>query len=232
MIITIDGPAGSGKSSAARIVAKELGYALLNTGMLYRAAAYVVLTRHNFEVQGEFPTFSDEAFERLTNPDEDDLAALEHLEYHVEGPSVTEATIDITSRLYEPWIDKPSAVISQNEDVRDIIVAMQRAVAQNHDVVAEGRDCGSVVFPDAEFQFFLTASLDIRAQRIASDAERGRGVDFATLKQRLAERDERDMNRSISPLQVSSNARVIDNSNLSMAQTVDRIVNVVKYGQE
>lgn len=213
MIITIDGPTASGKSTVARLLADKLGFTYLNTGLLYRALAHVLLTQYDYTL------------EVLAHPLRSDVRdVLLHIIYSYEpcdGASVIYMSNDITPLLKTPLIDKGSSVISQDEYVREKILDLERASACGTNIIVEGRDCGSVAFPQAEYKFFLTAAVGIRAQRWQEDqARRGIPLSFDQAEAFIQERDARDSTREVSPLIIPKGAHVVDNSSMSPAETV------------
>lgn len=164
MIITIDGPAASGKSTAARLLAKHLGYYYLNSGMLYRALSYLLLE-------------NGYTLETIANHSESDIKQYldpQHLVYVSDDQTNAHIYFDnkeITQYLKNERIDQAASVVSTNKVVRDYLLSFQRQLASTHDVIVEGRDSGTVVFPQAEIKFFLTASLDVRAERWRKELE-------------------------------------------------------------
>lgn len=227
MIITIDGPCASGKSSVARVLAKKLGFHYLQTGLFYRAAAYVALARHPEVNRHDFKQVA-ELFTQLSH---DDLAAIEVIEYRCNEQEVEVwcGGLDITGFLHEVSIGQAASVISVQKIVRDRLLRAQRDVAGRHDIVADGRDCGSIVFPHAHHKFYLTARVDVRAVRLLHDPER-KAQDM-TLAQAIADieqRDERDMNRAVAPLVIPNGATIIDSSDLTFDQTVARFEHFLK----
>jgi cytidylate kinase len=219
MIITLDGPMASGKSSVARAVAHELGYYFLSTGLLYRGLAYLLVDRYGYDEQKLLaPDIVD--VERCFAPE--DFAycydALKGERYIFNG-------VDITESLKNKMIDHYASLVSIHPQVRSMLTVVQRTIAVHHNVVIEGRDSGSVVFPYAEYKFFLTASPTVRAQRWLQD-QRAQGV-FLPLGQALQEltkRDERDKNRAIAPLIIPEGALVIDSSDLIKQAVVAQII--------
>ena len=214
MVITIDGPAASGKSTVARELASHLGFYYLYTGMLYRAVGYILV--HIIGKKGE----------ELTNIDEKELEFINDMSYRYEGgkPHVFYNDVDITGELFNSKLDDASSLVSSHEQVREALIDIQRDVAHEHDLIAEGRDCGSVVFPDAEYKFFITASLDVRANRKVLDYSKP----FDVVKRELIERDKRDKSRAISPLVIPQDAIVIDNSDLTKDETLQKLLSYIK----
>lgn len=219
MIITIDGPAASGKSTVARAVAEKLSIYYLNTGLLYRALGYILVDTYGY------------TSEQLANPDEQLVKSIFDTERFVY--CYTEASkehicidhIDITGELKKPAVDRYASIVSANPMVRLFVLGYQRSFAQNASLVADGRDAGSRVFPNAEFKFFLTAPLDVRAARWQKDQER-RGFDVSLNDsiEEVALRDERDSSRAHAPLVITEDAQIINTSDCTIEQVIDRIL--------
>lgn len=223
MIITIDGPTASGKSTIARSLAQQLGFYYVATGMLYRALAYILTTTYHYTKQD------------LQHPDMNVVQSClqaDRLVYKydpVKGALITFEGVDITSQLKTPLIDEYSSIISAHEKVRERMVALQRILANHYDVIVEGRDCGSVVFPNADVKFFVTATLTVRAERWRFDqVAKGNKVSFEQAFQMVKERDFRDEQRAASPLIIPDGAVVVDNSYLSKEQTLAYMLEVIK----
>ncbi len=216
MIITIDGPTASGKSSVAKALAEKLGWYYLNTGMLYRSVTYLLITRYHY------------SSEDLTHVDPKDLAACtdhSRFSYHydaVQGVEILYDDSDITPFLKDATIDEAVCLISPQPYLREAMCEFQRQLAQQYDVVTDGRDTGSVVFPQAEYKFFLTASLDIRGLRWQKDQQRrGNIYSLEECKKRIAFRDAKDSERGHSPLLIPQGGIVIDNTALDFNQTIN-----------
>ena len=209
MIITIDGPVASGKSTVAKAIAKELGIYYLYTGLLYRVIGFVLLEK--LKTKEALIKFLDE----ITNKD---LIFLYDVAYdYSDGePHLFYKETDITSMLLDSKYDQIASIVGANKIIRDALLGVQRGIARYHDVVADGRDCGTVVFPDAQHKIFLTASLDVRAQRVALDRTRGETeVSLEKVKAELEQRDKRDMQRDVAPLIIPEGAVVVDSSHLT-----------------
>lgn len=213
MIIAIDGPAGSGKSTVARRVASELGFHYLDTGAMYRAVS--VLARR----KGVALT-DDDGLSRL--------AAANPVSFRVpEDESGTElvfiSEIDVTEAIRTPMADSDVSAIAKIPGVRSALVTRQREIGRARDSVVEGRDIGSVVFPDAQVKVYLTASPEERARRRHEErGEQGTADVRATLDS-IVERDRVDSTRSTAPLTVAEGSHVIDTSELSIEQVVGEI---------
>lgn len=238
MIITIDGPAGSGKTSAARMLAQKLGIKVLQTGLLYRAAAYVVLAQRGLipsvtAQENEISVSSDVCKEVRDSISYEDIKALQSISYGYEAgnmfPLVCIAGQRREGFLGLSWLSLPASIISQNPDVRAWALEVQHEVAQSYSVVAEGRDCGTVVFPNADYKFFLTASLEARVARIMRD--RTRNAEHMSQDEALksvAERDAHDEKRVVAPLIAASGAIQIDSSALSQEAVLHKMLRVIK----
>jgi cytidylate kinase len=199
VVIAIDGPAGAGKSSVARAVAQALGFTYLDSGAMYRCVALASLQR-----AGDPATLATEI--RI------DL-----------GDRVLLDGEDVTDAIRAPEVSERASQVAAERGVRRALVARQRALLSRGDWVAEGRDIGTVVAPDADLKVFLTADPAERARRRATQL----GVDSATVLAEQTMRDERDRNRAVSPLRPADGATELDTSGLTLAQVVDRIAALV-----
>ena len=218
MIVTIDGPTASGKSSVAQAVAKNVHFYYLNTGMLYRAVTYL-LVNHLGYTQQSLQQVQVEDLIVCTDPQ-----VLQYRYDSGEGVTITYHADSITQFLKDASIDMLVCVISPQPLVREHLSMVQRAIAAHNNVVIEGRDTGSVVFPAAEHKFYLTASLSVRAVRWQKDqAKQGNMYTFEEAQERVMFRDMRDQSRNHSPLIIAAGAQVVDNSELNFDQTVEII---------
>lgn len=218
MIIAIDGPAASGKSTVARAVARRLRYRYLDTGAMYRAvAAEAISCGASFEdvvaLQG--------------------LAEATHVSftYHGDDPvpsAVMVGSRDVTSEIRTPAVDAAVSLVARIPGVRSAMVPIQRSLALTDDTVVEGRDIGTVVFPDAAVKVYLTASPDERARRRFGDREAaGHEAEIAAVAADITERDRIDSTRAASPLATASDATTIDTTGLTVDEVVDRIAELV-----
>lgn len=215
MIIAIDGPAASGKSTVAKAVATRLGIHYLDTGAMYRAVAWLAL-------------------ERGIAPDDATLVpalAVEHpvtFAYTDGAPLPTAVYIaghDVTRGVRSPEVDANVSAVASIAAVRHALVAQQRQLAGERDTVVEGRDIGTVVFPQAEVKVFLTASADERARRRQIDLSgAGHAVDQTEVRDRLERRDHLDSTREASPLGQADDAELLDTTGLTVDEVVDAIV--------
>jgi CMP/dCMP kinase len=207
MIVTIDGPAGSGKSTAARGLAARLGFEFLDTGAMYRAVA-LALTRA--DVPFSDPGKVNEVLGRTRLEVRDGLVIL-------DGEDVTEA-------IRHPSISDASSRVAVEPHVRGTLVQWQRQVARGRDMVCEGRDQGSVVFADSRCKFYLTASLETRAaRRLAELAARGMHSTLERVIDDLEIRDHRDKTRAVGPLMMPDDAIVVQTDGLTVDQVIDRL---------
>ena len=216
MIITIDGPAGSGKSTVSRLLAERLHYQYLDTGAMYRAVA--------LQAKRE-----DTALERIEKIRE--LCHNLDLCFKAKGNEkrVFIGDEDVSSAIRAPEIDLLSSSISTIKEVREAMTALQRKIARNENLIAEGRDMGTVVFPDAHFKFFITASSDVRAERRYRERiKRGEKVLRHQVRRDLAKRDEQDRTRSIAPSIPAKDAIIIDTSSTTPEQVVEIILEKIK----
>ena len=216
MIVTIDGPAGAGKSTVARALAQRLGFDFLDTGAMYRAVTLAGIRRG---VDWERP----EQLAQLVG----------QLEIKLLGQRVLLDGDDVTEAIRSPEVTAASRFAADNRTVREHLVELQRRVAVRGDLVAEGRDQGSVVFPRAECKIFLTASPSERAQRRRGDLEaQGTPKPLAELVEEITARDQRDMVRAIGPLVAAGDAVTVSTDGMSQDDVVDHIESLVRRCRE
>lgn len=209
-IITLDGPTSSGKNSVGFLLAKKLGYQYIDTGMIYRAGAFKILKRG-------IPLDDKEKIL--------DIYRSLNVEFTMNGGwKMFLNGEDVTNILHDPKISEITSKVSAIPEVRDIMKALQRKMAKGG-VVMGGRDIGSEIFPDSSFKFFLTASVDVRANRRFKQLQsKDPKVKYDDVLEDMMERDRRDSERKASPMRVPKDAYVIDNSNLTVEQTVVEIL--------
>jgi cytidylate kinase len=214
-VITIDGPAGSGKSTVARAVARRLGFKLVDTGALYRALAWAV----------------DRA--GVSQSDESALAALlARMQVELAGDRVLVNGQDVTGEIRTPEISMLTSQLTALALVREKMTPIQRDIAAAGGVVLEGRDTGSVVCPDAEVKIYLDADLAERARRRRDElASRGAAADYENVKTEMAERDRQDMERDLAPLRKPADAISVDSTGLSPEAVVQRILSAVEQAR-
>jgi cytidylate kinase len=220
-VVAIDGPAGAGKSTVTLRVANELGYLLVDTGALYRAVA---LAAQRAGVSWDAEDALGELARQLVKE-----RAVELGNQRSSGFAVKLRGEDVSSAIRKPDVSQGASKVSAVPGVRAALLDMQRQAGANGGAVLEGRDIGTVVFPEAEAKFFLTASVEVRAKRRYDElVARGAKPDLAEVQREVAERDLRDSTRPIAPLKQAADARVIDSSSLSIEQVVARIVSHVR----
>lgn len=214
--IAIDGPAGAGKSTIAKLVAKELGFIYVDTGAMYRGLAVHFLKKGI--VPGEV--------EKIEAACED---AKVELGYENGVQQVYLNGENITSQLREEAVGNMASVSSAVPAVRAKLLDLQRDLAKEKDVVMDGRDIGTNVLPNADVKVYLTASVECRAMRRFKELEeKGQACDFEQIRQDIQERDERDMTREIAPLKQAEDATLIDSSEMGIDDVVKAIIALTK----
>ena len=214
-VVTIDGPAAAGKSTAARELARRLGFTLIDTGALYRALAWAV---------------------KEAGVAADDAPAvgkvLEKTMVDFEGGRVIVNGRDITAQIRTPELGMLTSRLTRLQVVRDKLTPLQRRLARAGGVVLEGRDTGSVVCPEAEVKFYLDADLDERARRRREElAATGLPADYETVKAEVMQRDRQDMERDLAPLVRPEGALVLDSTALSPEAVVERMLDAVEQAR-
>ncbi len=210
--IAIDGPAGAGKSTAARLAAKELGWIYVDTGAMYRALALYLIE------SGIDAADLDGIKKALPNADIT-------IVFEDGAQKVLLNGRDVTGSLRTEEVGNMASVTSANPDVRAKLLSLQRSLAKEQSVVMDGRDIGTVVLPDAGLKIFLTASVKVRAMRRYLELkEKGEEPDLAAIERDIEERDERDSNREHAPLKRADDAILLDSSNLTREETVEEIL--------
>jgi CMP/dCMP kinase len=204
MVVAIDGPAGAGKSTVARESARALGFTYLDSGAMYRTVG-LITARHG-----------GPAAERA-----------EELDIRLGGDRVVANGEDVTEAIRTPEVSEAASEVATDPSVREALVKKQRELLADGDWVAEGRDIGSVVAPDAEVKVFLTASPEERARRRAAEL----GTDVDTVMRDQALRDAQDTDREYSPLKRAPGAALLDTSGLSVAEVVERVVELVEQAR-
>jgi CMP/dCMP kinase len=220
LIVAIDGPAGSGKSTSAKLVAQKLGYLYIDTGAMYRTVTFLAIKNNVLK--------NNNAITEIAKKSEINLKFINGVTHvAVDGT-------DVTEQIRLPEINQNVSDISTIEEVRKILVDKQRKLAQeNCGVVMEGRDIGTVVFPDANVKIFLIASIEARANRRAKEyEEKGVTISLDEVKSNLQQRDKIDSTREASPLTKAEDAIEVDTSNVTIQQQVDMIIEHVRQAAE
>ncbi|MEA1935472.1 MAG: (d)CMP kinase [Thermodesulfobacteriota bacterium] len=216
LVITVDGPAGAGKSTVSKILARKLSYIYLDTGALYRAFACKV------------------AEEGIPADDEKRLSGLcaginVSLKSVNSNISILVDDEDVTEKIRTQEIGMLASKVSAVPVVRKTLLSIQRETGKNGGIVAEGRDMGTVVFPDADFKFFLNASVSERSRRRFTElVEKGESANFEEVKRGLIMRDRQDSEREIAPLKPSKDSVVIDSTGMSITNVVEKMMKVIK----
>jgi cytidylate kinase len=216
LVITIDGPAASGKSTAARLLAEKIGASFLDTGAMYRAVTFVAM----------------EAGADL-NDENQLLAVLKERQFEFEDQNGIMRTyvdgIDVTERIREPKVTANARYIASAPKIRCKLIEMQRKYAAGYQkVVSEGRDQGTIAFPQADIKFYLTADVRIRAQRRQAElVEKGKIADIEQVQKAIEKRDESDQTREVGPLKPATDAIVIDTTQLGVKQVVEKLFQFV-----
>ena len=220
MIVAIDGPAGAGKSTVSKEVARRLGFTCLDTGAMYRAIAWQA-------IQNGVDFDDSRGLDQVANNYRIEFA------YDQGEPSpsgVLMGGVDVTRAIRTAEIDRAVSLVSKEPLVRTALVAQQQRIGNSGNYVVEGRDIGTVVFPDAAVKVFLFASAEERARRrVAQNAERGIGpVDYDEVLADIVKRDEIDSSRDSSPLEPAADAVMLDSSDLSIEEVIEKICQLAK----
>lgn len=211
IIITIDGPAGAGKSTITRLLAQQLGLDCLDTGAMYRVVAWVLREEKKEEWSGE------------------GLALfLKDLDFTIEGTGPAQKVwvhgLDVSQKIRTPEISQLASAISMKPEVRSVLAEKQKAYGIRGGLIAEGRDMGTVIFPQADYKIFLEASLEVRAQRRFQElTQKGQSVSFEDVKQDMEARDRQDQERALAPLRPAQDAHVVDTTQMSIEEVVKLI---------
>lgn len=217
MIIAIDGPAGAGKSSVAKELANKLSMLYIDTGAMYRALTWKAITN-------DIDILDDKAMELLLKDSKIDLVPSKEenrLNVFIDSK-------DVTKEIREPWVSQKVSQVSSHKSVRDIMTAKQRNLAENKiGVVMDGRDIGTIVFPNADIKIFLTASVEERAKRrFKEQMQKGIATDINELSNEIAQRDEYDMNRTVAPLKPADDSIIIDTTEMDYPQVLQKLIEI------
>lgn len=205
MRVAIDGPSGSGKSSVAKAIANKLGLLHLDTGGMYRTLGYKII-KDNLSLEN-----IEESLKNL------DLKII-NKKFFLDGE-------DVSEKIRSNEVSKMASKVSSIKSVREYMVNLQRKISSNHDVILDGRDIGTVVFPNAEVKIYLTATPEIRAKR--RYLEDG-SVSYEKILEDILKRDYDDSHREHSPLKIAQGAKIIDTDNLNFEEVVEKIIEVIK----
>jgi len=211
-IVAIDGPAGSGKSTSAKLVAQRLNFLYIDTGAMYRAITFLAIKNNILN--------DHEEITMLANSCEMKMEFIEgNTKIQVDG-------VDLTDEIRSPEVNSHVSDISKIAGVREALVKKQRVMAAENDgVVMEGRDIGTVVFPDADVKIYLTATIDERSHRRAKEfAEQGKSIPVEEVRDNLVQRDKIDSTRAVSPLSKAQDAIEVDTSNTTIEEQVEIIL--------
>jgi len=210
--IAIDGPASSGKSTVAKIIAKDFGYTYLDTGAMYRAATYIALRN---QISPDEPSQLLELLEQYP---------ISFGRAETGEQLVFVGDVDVTNPIRENEVTNTVSAFAAIPAVREKLVALQQEIAQQGGIVMDGRDIGTVVLPQAELKIFLVASVDERAERrYKENLSKGIETDLETLKEEIAARDYKDSHRETSPLKQAEDAIYLDTTGLSILEVVEKI---------
>jgi cytidylate kinase len=214
MNIAIDGPAGAGKSSIAKLVAKKLAFVYIDTGAMYRTMALYFLN-HGMDTTDE-KVISEHC-------DEIDIK----IQYEEGEQQIFLNGENVSSKIRNEEVGKNASVVASYRKIREKLVALQREMAKSTDVIMDGRDIGTVVLPDAEVKIFLTASSAVRAERRYKELqEKGAACDLKQIEEDIIARDKQDMTREISPLKQAEDAIFLDSSDMSIDEVTDAIITI------
>lgn len=212
MKIAIDGPAGAGKSTIAKLVAKELGINYLDTGAMYRAVALQVLNENK----------DPEDINQVLEAAKDAQLSFVDNQICIQGKNVAR-------EIRSPQVNRLVSKVASIAELREWMVSRQRDISRHSDVIMDGRDIGSVVLPDADYKFYLDASIDIRAARRYNEQQGGKDKQgLEDIKEDIRQRDLEDKSRSAGPLTVAQGAIVIDTSHMDVDEVVGAILNQIK----
>lgn len=216
MKVAIDGPAGAGKSSIAKAVSKKLGFVYIDTGAMYRAVA-VYAIENGIEIKEE--NFTQEVLDDIKI----DIA------YEDGTQKIYLLGKDVSERIREADVSIGASNVAVIPAVRLKLVELQRTLAEKTSVIMDGRDIGTYVLPDAEVKIFLTASSDVRAKRrLLEMKEKGMEADFETVKRDIEYRDKNDSEREFAPLKRAEDAVLVDTSDMTIEEVIDRITGIIR----
>ena len=212
-VVAIDGPSGAGKTTIAKLIAKELGFDYLDTGALYRAVALALMDSH---------IATDDSDKKIRGVLNTTIITFRNGKIFLNGN-------DVSATIRSKEMDHFSSVFSARKIIRDFLLNTQRTAALNNDLIVEGRDTTTVVFPNAPKKIFLDASVDERAKRRCLQyLEKGINISIEDARQNIIDRDKRDASRDVAPMKVASDALLLDSSSLSIEQVKNKILEFVR----
>ncbi len=214
VIVTIDGPAGAGKTTVSRMLADRLGFRYIDTGALYRGVAFEAMA-------ASIPGDKDSELAALCN-----RLTLSLSETEKELRLISNG-VDITDRIRTPEVTMLASAISARPVIRRFLLNLQRDLGRDKNIIVEGRDMGTVVFPEAEVKFFLDADADTRAMRRYHEVKDTSDQDLEAVKQDMRRRDQNDATRALAPLKPAPDAVILDSTDLSIEEVVERMFVVV-----
>ncbi len=214
--VAIDGPAGAGKSTISKKVAKEIGYVYVDTGSLYRAISYYI-ENNSVDITKE----------------KDVISVLDKIEIKLQADTTNQLVFlngeDVTTKLHTASISKITSTIASIPKVRDFLFALQIDVTKTNNILMDGRDIGTVVLPTADLKIYLTASPEERAKRRQKEfVESGKEFNFEEVLSQIIERDNQDISREISPLKQAEDAILIDTSDIDLEASIKKISDIIK----
>ena len=219
--VAVDGPAGSGKSTITKMVAKDLGYNYVDTGAMYRGLTYDFLKNNLTELD-------EKKIELLLSKVKFEVKFIDRVQYVFVNDE------DVSEKIRTAEVSKFTSLFAKSPAVREFLIDTQRNLAMSNNIIMDGRDIASVVLPNADVKIFLTASVEERARRRVLDFER-QGVvdiDFDKVKADIAARDYQDENRDIAPLVKVDDAVLIDTTNLTITEVVEKMTELIKKAEE
>lgn len=220
MNIAIDGPAGAGKSSIAKLAAKKLNYVYVDTGAMFRTMAYYFLTNGiDPKEEGQVDANCD--------------AIHIEIQYEAGEQHIFLNGKDVSKEIRQEEVGKNASIVAKYTKVREKLLELQRKLAASTDVIMDGRDIGTVVLPDAQCKIYLTASSHVRAERRYKELlEKGENCDLVQIEKDIIARDEQDMNREIAPLRKAEDAVLVDSSDMTIDEVVTRIIELAKRAEQ
>jgi len=218
--VAVDGPAGSGKSTITKMVAKDLGYNYVDTGAMYRGLTYDFLKNNLTELD-------EKKIELLLSKVKFEVKFIDRVQYVFVNDE------DVSEKIRTAEVSKFTSLFAKSPAVREFLIDTQRNLAMSNNIIMDGRDIASVVLPNADVKIFLTASVEERARRRVLDFERQGivNIDFDKVKNDIAARDYQDENRDIAPLVKVDDAILIDTTNLSINEVVEKITELIKKAE-